>query len=69
MSLKSEITATFNPQDLVGHVICDGIEIIETPTWNEESDKWNALTNVGGALCIIELTIRIKGQKHKTDIQ
>lgn len=41
---------------LQGTRLCDGrVELLTAPSW--EKDKWVALANVGGMLCVIEVSL------------
>ena len=34
------------------------IELLSAPKWNPTAERWEALANVGGALCLIEVTLK-----------
>lgn len=41
-----------------GAIIPPGVELLSAPYWNAKDMRWQALANVGGALCIVELNVR-----------
>lgn len=57
-----ELTVQFDPKSAVG-VISESpyCEILSPPTWDHESQRWRALANYESMLCIVELSLRIKG--------
>jgi hypothetical protein len=50
-----------NESDLAsykGATIPPGVTLINAPKWNVKDNRWEALANVGGALCIVELNVK-----------
>jgi len=45
-----------------GIEIKEGVHIIGDATYQEITGKWNALANVAGALCLIEIDIRMPNE-------
>jgi hypothetical protein len=44
--------------ELKGAILRDGrVEIIEEPVFHEESQRWRALADVDGNLCVVELRV------------
>jgi len=41
-----------------GKIIKPGVELLNAPWWNAKEGRWEGLANVGGALCIVELSIK-----------
>lgn len=41
-----------------GAIIPPGVELLAAPKWNATDNRWEALANVSGALCIIEVSVR-----------
>ena len=38
------------------------ISLITGPKWNAKENRWEALANVEGALCLIEVKVRVDGK-------
>ena len=51
---------------LKGTILPNGVEILEEPTPIPGTNKLHALANVGGALCLVELSIKFKEFKEPT---
>ena len=41
-----------------GATIPPGVTLIAAPKWNNVDNRWEALANVGGALCLVELSVK-----------
>ncbi len=55
------MTVSGEMPDLAGHEFANGVRVISGPYWHEPSEQWRALADVHGTLCVIELSITIKG--------